>query len=564
MSTPMLAPPEVEPTIGHQASPATESLARPFRLGLVGLGAAIGLVMRMLAANNLFGLDVQSQTLLLGAAITSAVTGAGLLLMAAERDRFGPPLAWISVITALAWGALNWISPPFAESVTVWSRTDQSVLAVVGVGNGLLLAGIAALAFVRRHPTFTVATTLISAVLVLAANTVMLRNEWAAIVLIGIAFALILIAWDRSPRRELAFNRPADSPRVSRAVLSFVSVALAGTAIQLWSSRTDIPRSIPAVVVCGALIIGAFASLVRVRREIEQRETTLSEWTSWVREVRTNDFRSEMQNFEPDDPTPVSFDGPPMVGADGEAPRTLSFPGLEFADPDSLGAAIEPVSPDTPTAIPPLVLATPDASPVAELFLPPEPQVISPSTDPVADTQPPSEPEPVATAAPVAQAGGAFSALLEPEPVVAAAVAPGSQVADLSALAIWLNWPTAASREKPLLVAIEAMSLDEFESLPPADAAMATGEIGSFLADTMPDADLVSWIDGPYFIVAHTSKSDADLSQLNKDLLKSLKATDGTLALVRPSADADLDDVVNECVMGLLHARRAKDHAAGR
>jgi hypothetical protein len=115
-----------------------------------------------------------------------------------------------------------------------------------------------------------------------------------------------------------------------------------------------------------------------------------------------------------------------------------------------------------------------------------------------------------------------------------------------------------------LLVAIEAMSLDEFESLPPADRAMATKEIGSFLADTMPDADLVSWIDGPHFIVAHASRPDRDLINMNVAVLKSLKATDGTLAFLRPRLNAPLDQIVNECVMGLFRARQAKERATGR
>lgn len=568
MTTPLLAPHEAHPSAKHDdATAITESLSRPFRLGLVGLGAAVGLFVRLLATNG-FG-ELDTRPVILGVAVTSAAMGLGLLLMAAERDRFGPALAWISAVTSLAWGALNWISPPFAESVTVWSKPDQATLAALGVGNGLMLAGIVALALVRRRPTMTVAAVMVGSVFALATNTIVLRDEWPAIISLGIGFALILLGWDRSPRCELTFERPDEPPRISRAALSFVSVALCGTAIQLWTSRTDIPRSTPAVIVCALLIIAAFASLIRVRREIEQRETTLSEWTSWAREIRTNDFRAEMQNFESVGAPSISFDAR-SAGADGEAPRKLSFPNLSIPDTgelavDSIGAdelaaaaADLGVAPADATSI---VLDT--SGLVADVVLPAKTEV--PTLSLVADTAPVGVPQvgsAPSSAAPVPpEPGGAFSSKLPGE---ISATTEVIQIAHVDALEAWLGSPAAAARTTPLLVAIEAMSLDEFESLPPVDRAMATNEIGSFLADTMPDADLVTWITGPYFIVAHASKPDSELSGLNKAALKSLKATDGTLALLRPRLDAQLDEIIDECMVGLHRARQAKDRATGR
>ncbi|MCO4836305.1 MAG: hypothetical protein KC481_21835, partial [Acidimicrobiaceae bacterium] len=280
MSTPLIAPPEAQPSVPKgkgtttarpSETPASETVSPPFRLGLVGVGVAVGLFVRLLAVNK-YG-DINSHSIMIGAAITSGLMGLGLLLMASERDRFGSTLAWISAITALAWGALNWLSPPFASSVTIWNQPDQAVLAVVGLGNGLLLAGIVALGFVRRHPTLTISATLLSSVFALVANTVLLRNEWPAIISLGVSFVLILLAWNRSPRRELTYAIPETSPRASRAALSFISLALSGTAIQLWTSRTDIPRSNPAVIVCGLVVLSAFATLRGVQREIENRET---------------------------------------------------------------------------------------------------------------------------------------------------------------------------------------------------------------------------------------------------------------------------------------------------
>ena len=244
----------------------TERLERPFRLGLVAAGASLGLFSRLAAANSIG--DTNSSVFVVLAAATSLLVGCGMLLMAAERDRFSAPLIWITVITAAAWGTLNWISPPFAPATAVWNVTDQRWFAVLGVGNGLVLAGIVVLAFVRRAPTLSVALALIAGACMLASNSLLYHQRWPSIVCAAAAFALLLLAWDRSPRREPTFVAPEESPRVSRAALSFASVALCGTALQLWVSRNDIPDAIPAVLLSVVLIAAAFASLIRVRREI--------------------------------------------------------------------------------------------------------------------------------------------------------------------------------------------------------------------------------------------------------------------------------------------------------
>ena len=58
MTTPLLAPHEAHPSAKHDdATAITESLSRPFRLGLVGLGAAVGLFVRLLATNGFGELD---------------------------------------------------------------------------------------------------------------------------------------------------------------------------------------------------------------------------------------------------------------------------------------------------------------------------------------------------------------------------------------------------------------------------------------------------------------------------------------------------------------------------
>jgi len=130
------------------------------------------------------------------------------------------------------------------------------------------------------------------------------------------------------------------------------------------------------------------------------------------------------------------------------------------------------------------------------------------------------------------------------------------------ALEQWLHSPDAEDRDEPLLVAIEAMSLDEFESLPSEDAAMARDEIGSYLVDTMPDADLVAYIDGPYFIAAYATMPMRVINTLNAGVQRTLKATQGVHAFLRVGPEVSIDTVVDEAVMGILRARQHEAAAA--
>ena len=354
----------------------SESLGRPYRLSPIFVGISLGMFSRLVVANGFVSqLESSGMTVVIG--FSSAITGIGLLTVAAQRDRFGAPLAWITGITALAWGALNWMSPPFASSVTVWNNSRQAALALLGVGNGLLLAGLVVLAFVRRRATLTVAITMLASLATLLTNTVLLRQEWPAVGALGIAFGLMLLAWDRSPRHEPIFVEPERAPRISRAALSLISVALTGTALQHWVGRDVIPRALPAVLLCLPLIAGAFASLIRVRREIEKRDTAFSEWRAWWRESRSTDFRAEMANFEPEEPRPLSFPNLTVTEANDavaslpDAPpelvvhRTTEPVVADVPSDRDISATTEPVVPDaladpeilhTPAAVAPQAL----------------------------------------------------------------------------------------------------------------------------------------------------------------------------------------------------------------
>lgn len=326
----------------------SEAMSRPWRLGITGLGLALGLVTRLLIANGIGSLD--GTTFVLAAAATSALVAVGLIAQAAERDRFGPSLTLLTGVTALSLGIVQWISPDFPAGTLEWETSSQLALAVLGTANGLLLAGIVSLALVRRLPTATVVGSLVAGLLTLIADTALLRNEWPSILLLAAAFGALLVAWDRAPRHEPAYRAAAEAPRISRAALGLASVAFCGAAIQMWISRgaggastsvgdDDVGTTTPAAILAMVLVLLTFAVLLRIRREIQRRQTTISEWTSWMREVRTRDLRSDFEDL-------ATRDDGARLGDLTTPPPTLSFPDLRVDDEVSV---FDTPTFDTPT-----------------------------------------------------------------------------------------------------------------------------------------------------------------------------------------------------------------------
>ena len=342
-----------------EAPPGAETMARPWRLGIVGLGITVGLVARLLAANGYF--SINSRTLVYAAAATSLLAGFGLIALAAERDRFDRWMLLLAGGTGLSLGALQWVSPHFAPGTLEWSNATQFALAVLGIGNGVLLAGVLTLAFVRRWPTMTVVGVLAAGVLTLAADSVLLRNEWPAIAALALAFGGVLLAWDQAPRHEPTYPELARSPRISRAALSLAMVALSGSVLQLWLSRGEsVRRVLPATLLSAVLILLSFLALIRIRREIQRRETSTNEWTSWMREIRTGDLRND---FETLGTTPAGG----LIGdVTGEVPRTLSFPDLRIESPP----AATPETPEAPAQVEPEHELAPVASGVPMIDVP--------------------------------------------------------------------------------------------------------------------------------------------------------------------------------------------------
>ena len=105
------------------------------------------------------------------------------------------------------------------------------------------------------------------------------------------------------------------------------------------------------------MVLSAFATLRGVQREIENRETTLREWTAWAREVRTNRFHTEMQNFGSEAAAPSDDEPEPHVNVDGQTPRTLLFPNLlvpddQLAPTAAIASDVVSMVMDTPDTIP--------------------------------------------------------------------------------------------------------------------------------------------------------------------------------------------------------------------
>lgn len=542
-----------------EATEATEVMDRPWRLGIVGVGVGIGLIARLLAANDVGELTSSSVSICI--ALSCAMTGTGLALTATQRDRFDTSLWWLAASTAMAYAALTWISPPFTDTTDTWDNTQQATLALIGLGVGLLIAGIVALALVRRIPTLTIALTLLSGTFALAANTVFLRSEWGGIVLLAIAFGLVLIAWDRSPRREEHFEAPSAGPRTSRAGLSLAVVVLCGTGLQLWISRGGVPRGLPALLVCCALIVTAFSSMYRVRREFQRRETPLSEWTSWMHEIRTNDFQEELEGFAIGT-VPISFDLPHHPELD-----VPSIPGPVPAVTERDIAAF------TPTQVPAPVDGIPRISV-------PEPDIWeetrqkadqragrSPGSEPIVDWSAATrwattEPE-------TATLPGVFSTQIGlPLPSSEAATPipdaqPAPAIDDIADLERWLAADSIDPSADRLFVAIEAMALDQHDAFDAETRSRLRAWIAATLRSAEPDAELVATIDGPYFMLVYRSMPQNQLMALNKRLRRILRqpinealALNGTLAMLRPASTVELDELVDEAVIGLIQARQ--------
>ena len=135
----LLEPAEASRRPRRITPPGAEAMARPWRLGIVGLGITVGLVARLLAANGYFG--VASATMVYAAAVTSLLVGVGRLALAGERDRFDRWMVLLAAGTGLSLGALQWISPQFASGTLEWSDATQFAMAALGTANGLVLAG---------------------------------------------------------------------------------------------------------------------------------------------------------------------------------------------------------------------------------------------------------------------------------------------------------------------------------------------------------------------------------------------------------------------------------------
>lgn len=581
-----------------------ETMARPWRLFLLGLGAGVGLIAWLIVAN---GQSTLSSPLVSVAAFVSTLfVGIGLLAVANERDRLGPATNVLSAAVGLAFGVVVWLNPTPLMGIDRWETSQRMLVALVASGAGLVLAGVICLATLRRSPTITVALTILSGVSVLTAVTAVRQNEWLGIILFSLAFFLVLGAWDRSPRREVAFSHPPDAPRAARAALSLSILALSGTAID-YARHAENRGSWSGVgiAVAIALIAYAIAVLFRLRSDLENRETRVSDWKSWTREIRTNEFRRGFESMAARSSSPADAPfadlGEPLRP---ESDAALAEPSAAVASPYSdLGAAAM----DTPAAhgdsSPPYDFAaagTTDATPSASGFdfanaaegawrpshsgeppaNPPaaagtespgtlssivdEPVWADPNTQrevpaitiPTADVDAVDESPAELYRAPRPTGNGTFSVFAQPEPV-------RLDVVQADAFASWLE--TTPSRPA-LFVAVECMYLASFAALSPPYKTRVIAEVAAKLGELTPQPDPVAWIDGPYFLAAIPACERRDLLSLNRQLQTLLGLTltfdevdiplCGTLALLTPRETITFDELLDDAVNGLIHARQ--------
>lgn len=571
-------------------------MGRPWSLGVMAIGLAVGLAAALMVANNA-AVDPVWVSIL-----TSLAAGLGLIVMASGRDRFGPSVALLALATGAGLAAVQWVSPYYADGTASWDTGEQLALTALGFANGLVLAGLLALALLRRAPTLTVAATIGAGVSVLTADTILLRTVWPRVAVLVAAVAATLLAWDQAPKIEATFGPGPLAARTVRAALSLATVVFAGAAIELWwTGDRSQGNPFPAVVVAVALLVIAFLALVGVRREIQQRETTLAEWRAWFREGRTGDFESQLAGSDASvgdlisrPPPNLSFpnlqvDGQPespagtQPAAGAEAPAAVGrvdagdsaavapLPVGPLATP---GADREPLSVGPDTAEVPavefladaepalrwaedLVEATP-APPPAAGFAPVQPGPDAPAAQAAATAQTAqpvraARPEPTAEPARPAPVG-AFSAWLGE---------PGPSVGTLDDLGAWLT--RSRSRPDRLVAAVETMSLDDFDTLPADVGAAMTDAMGELLETVDPEPALITHVDGPYLMVAWDRIGPELVGTVNSTILTTLAtpvdtvhgpvAMDGVVALVQVDSTLTVDRLIDDAIVGLVRAR---------
>lgn len=518
--------------------PGHEAMARPWRLAIAFVGVTVGLLARLLVANGLS--EITADPLVLAAAATSAIVGLGLTALAAERDRLGPSGLVLVLACGLALGAQQWISPDFADGALEWNDDGQLALAALGFGNGLLLGGIVSLAFVRRASTPSVVASLAAGVLVLVANTTFLRQQWPAIMATAVAFGVLLLAWDRAPRHEPVFRPGSDAPRIARAILSLATGATAGAALLIWSSQgqDDVGRPMPGVATALAMVAVALLGLTRLRRGIRQRRMTQPEWAAWMREMRGDDPQSELGQ------TGGTRGAPGDRTAD--LPRPLSFPDLRVGEEPDVAESL-------PLDTPPLDTPPPDTAPAPPVVAPeertpPEPVFVLLRREPEAAPQPP---DPV------------FATLSK-----ATESSPGATVQDL---ALWLADHDGRNR---LVLAVEAMSLDDYDLLPPEVSGATTSALVEAIADRKPGPAVIAPVDGPYLLAGFDDADMATMTALHREVgrmvrqpIETIQGTvglTGAVAIVRPAGGSSLDDVIDAAIAGLIQAHRARVGSGAR
>jgi len=587
---------------GEAAGPANlaeltglETMARPWRLFLLGLGSGIGLVAWLVVANGQSSLS--APLISVAAAVAALLVGAGLMAIANERDRLGSRINLLAVGVGLAYASVVWMNPTPLIGIDRWMMSQRLLVTLVAFGAGLVLAGVICLATLRRSPTLTVALSILAGVSVLTAVTALRQNEWLGVVLFALAFFLVLGAWDRSPRREVAFARPTDIPRATRAALSLSILALAGAAID-YARHADNRSSwfLPALLVAIGLVVFAISVLFRLQSDMENRDTRLSDWTSWMREIRTNEFRrgfEDMGRSTPQPDAPFADLGEPLRAESDMSPEPTygdhtfqhsEIPGTSQMRPAGVSeaavahaasaeaagtAASSPF--DFATAAAADTLARPTSRPfdfataagsdrdvtasTPAVTTPAGAPVLPPSiTIPQADAD---EPPPEPYRAPRPTGNGTFSVFAQPEPIK-------HDVPSATAFAEWLN--TAPLQPPPLFVAIECMYLSEFSALSAAYQSRVVASVARLLDDITPRPDPVAWIDGPYFLAAISPFERRDVMSLNRQLqtlLSSVLTFDdveiplhGTLALLTPRDRIAFDQLLDDAVNGLIQARQ--------
>lgn len=555
-----------------EAGATTTAVPAPWFL--LGAGIIATLLLRALIQFDILAASSAAATVL--PAVTMAAGAVGAFRLAASRDALHRPV-WIDAARAIvAIACFASMFPGFRSGTPTWDTAQQIQFTLEAASFGALFAAIAALALVRRPHSPSTGAFIVASVLLLAQGIAGQLAQLAPLLLLALALGALVASWLDRARPERPWSTPQDAIRSPRWVLSFVAAGVAGTAIELWVYGGRASRSLPGVIVMGLVILGSLVSAFGLRRELAGDEGVVSEWISWRREIRDNEFEAALLGYAP--MTRRKYvtewtDRAAFTAADKAFWRLI---GTDEHDLNLVSLVHPEDQRDFSREMMTGLRGRQAFSTRARL--------LGEGDRPLMWMEIEGEPITPAMRGSVAHADSSYRISLtdvsddelsrQRDAALEQAAGETEFIDPLTGL------PNAAHVDRhlrrrqqrgyrhgdsPLVVVIEISDLEQFEAADERVRDMVVIEAAHALGLACRSTDFVARIDGPYFMLVADQVTDADLDGLMTRIRKLMRGfitvlgrrvqLDGEIAAVRPKATQAFDDLLDECVVALFDQR---------